>query len=172
MKKVILAAAVLVASASVANAEGYNRVALSYDWQHYSMNKDYTNSDKTEGRSLNGFGINYAHGFGVAENMFVEVGGSFNFGFGTEKIGEKFEYDGNWFQDKQKMTNINLRVPVNFVYRFNVSDDFKIAPYVGINFKLNLVSKIKDYVDSNLSEDDLYGDEKPEWVNQIGRAHV
>lgn len=29
MKKVILAAAVLVASASVANAEGYNRVALS-----------------------------------------------------------------------------------------------------------------------------------------------
>lgn len=58
MKKVILAAAVLVASASVANAEGYNRVALSYDWQHYSMNKDYTGTDKTEGRSLNGFGIN------------------------------------------------------------------------------------------------------------------
>lgn len=54
----ILAAAVLVASASVANAEGYNRVALSYDWQHYSMNKDYTGTDKTEGRSLNGFGIN------------------------------------------------------------------------------------------------------------------
>lgn len=76
MKKVILAAAVLVASASVANAEGYNRVALSYDWQHYSMNKDYTGTDKTEGRSLNGFGINYAHGFGVAENMFVEVGGT------------------------------------------------------------------------------------------------
>ncbi|MDO5332708.1 MAG: outer membrane beta-barrel protein [bacterium] len=166
MKKVILAAAVLVASASVANAEGYNRVALSYDWQHYSMNKDYTGTDKTEGRSLNGFGINYAHGFGVAENMFVEVGGNFNFGFGSEK-GEKVEYAGYWFQDKQKMTNINLRVPVNFVYRFNVSDDFKIAPYVGINFKLNLVTKMKDVVDSNLSKDELkdLGYEEPDWVN-------
>lgn len=98
--------------------------------------------------------------------MFVEVGGNFNFGFGSEK-GEKVEYAGEWFQSKQKMTNINLRVPVNFVYRFNVSDDFKIAPYVGINFKLNLVTKYKDTFDSSLSKDVLEaaGIEEGDWVN-------
>lgn len=102
----------------------------------------------------------------LPKTCLVEVGGNFNFGFGSEK-GEKVEYAGNWIQSKQKMTNINLRVPVNFVYRFNVSDDFKIAPYVGINFKLNLVSKCKDVVDSNLSKDELkkFGYEEPDWVN-------
>ena len=165
MKKVLFAAAMLVAGASIANAEGYNRVALSYDWQHYSMNKEYT-GDKSEGRSLNGFGINYAHGFGVAENMFIETGLNFNFGFGTEK-GEKASYGDYWFQSQQKMTNINFRIPVNFVYRINVSDDFKIAPYAGINFKLNLVSKIKDTFDGNLSKSELedLGYEEAKWVN-------
>ena len=37
MKKVILAAALLVAGVSVANAEGYNRVAVSYDHTNLSL---------------------------------------------------------------------------------------------------------------------------------------
>jgi len=162
MKKVLLAAALLVAGASVANAEGYNRVSMSYDWQHFSMNKDYTGSDKSEGRSLNGFGLNYNHGFGVAENMFVEAGLNFNFGFGTENLSEKQEVNGYSFQEKQKMTNINMRIPVNFVYRFNLTDDFTLAPYAGINFKLNLVSKIKDTLDTNWDE---YDNSDEKWVN-------
>lgn len=170
MKKVLLAAALLVAGASVANAEGYNRVALSYDMQHFGLNKEYT-GDKSEGRNLNGFGLNYIHGFGVAENMFVEAGLSFNFGFGSKETSPKETEGEYWFQSKQKMNNINMVIPVNYTYHFNVAENFTIAPYVGINFKLNLVSKIKDVMDTNvpdnLLEDAGYTKEELDgtWVN-------
>ncbi len=82
MKKVILAAALLVAGVSVANAEGYNRVAVSYDHTNLSFNKDaasFLDADGSETAGLNGFGLNYIHGFGVAENMFVETGANVDF---------------------------------------------------------------------------------------------
>lgn len=41
MKKVILAA-ILLAGATSANAESYNRITLSYDRQNFSANSDYT----------------------------------------------------------------------------------------------------------------------------------
>lgn len=145
MKKILMAAALLVAGASIANAEGYNRVALSYDMQHFSMNKEYTGTDKSEGRNLNGFGVAYTHGFGVAENMFVETGLGFNAGFGTESEGDY----------KQKMQNMNFKVPVNYVYRFNVADGITIAPYAGINFKLNVATKLRDEYDG----------QKGDWVS-------
>ena len=142
MKKILMAAALLVAGASIANAEGYNRVALSYDMQHFSMNKEYTGADKSAGRNLNGFGVAYTHGFGVAENMFVETGLGFNAGFGTESEGDY----------KQKMQNMNFKVPVNYVYRFNVADGITIAPYAGINFKLNVATKLRDEYDGQKSD--------------------
>lgn len=139
----------------------YNRISVSYDLQHFGFNKEYTGDD-SEGRNLNGFGINYTHGFGVAENMFVETGLSFSLGFGTEAIGEKHSYDGYYYQAKEKMNNINMRIPVNFVYRFDINDKFSVAPFIGLNFKLNLISRYKDFLDTNDSD---YDADEEEWVN-------
>ena len=84
----------------------------------------------------------FGKSFGVAENMFVETGLGFNAGFGTESEGDY----------KQKMQNMNFKVPVNYVYRFNVADGITIAPYAGINFKLNVATKLRDEYDGQKSD--------------------
>lgn len=145
MKKLILAAALFIGGISAANAQGYNRVAVSYDHTNLSPNKEM--GDKTVG--LNGFGLNYTHGFGIAENMFVEAGGNVDFLFGSK--------------DKMKYQNINLQVPVNYVYRFNITEGVSIDPYLGVNFKLHFTEKEKYDVDGAkwadlFSKDDMGND--------------
>ena len=59
-------------AAATANAEDYNRVAISYDNVHFGANKemkaDFFN-DAVGGFSTNGVGLNYIHGFGLSESL-------------------------------------------------------------------------------------------------------
>lgn len=146
MKKLIFAVALIAASVSM-NAQDYNRVALSYDYTGLSFNKEMAGKAETIG--TNGFGLNYTHGFGVANNMFVEAGANIDFLFGsrTDK-GDRWELT-------QKTQNINLQVPVNFVYRFNITEGVSIDPYAGLNFKLHFSERMR--LD--------YGDETGEWIS-------
>lgn len=180
MKKLLIAIAMICSVMSVSaqragdatswnetkSRTDYNRVSISYDRQHFGFSSEYSKDDNGS-INLNGFGLNYTHGFGVAENMFVETGLSFNMGFGTDDIGDKLSEGSYYFQEQNKMNNINLRVPINFVYSFHVADKFRIAPYAGINFKLNLVSKVKSTFDTNIPKDVLLeeGIEEGEWIN-------
>lgn len=169
MKKVLLGVFLLGACASAAFAEGYNRVGLSYDNTRYSFNKDY--DDDLDGVSTNGFGIDYIHGFSLSSStpIFLEAGLNLNFGFGGTDVGEKVTYQNYWMQGKVKYQNINLQIPVNFVYKFDLGNDMSLAPYVGLNFKFNLVSKKKSYADHNIPDSMLDDDDKKdfegEWVN-------
>lgn len=153
MKKHLIAAAMLV-GALVANAEGYNRAGVSYEHPMVNFNKEANEwNDKSETLGMNGFGLNYVHGFGVATNMFVEVGGNVNFSFGNKSV----SYDDA--KDETKFQNINLTVPVNYVYRISLTEEVSLDPYAGINFKLNLATKYKNkYTD----EDGVVEDD---WVN-------
>lgn len=153
MKKISLLCAILFGCAAIANAQDYNRVAISYEHPTLSFNKDASMwDDKSESVGTNGFGINYIHGFSIAKNMFIETGGNFNFNFGSKS--DKWTEEDYWSEDKTKFQNINLQVPVNYVYRFNVAENISIDPYVGLNFKLNLVSKFKnEYSDSDGDND-------------------
>ena len=56
----------------------YNRIALSYNNTHFGFN-EYLGSDNNF--NLNGFGVNYIHGFSVSKRlpMFIETGVNFNF---------------------------------------------------------------------------------------------
>ncbi len=139
MKKFIFAAALIAASVAM-NAQDYNRVALSYDYTGLNFNKemDRFSTGKAETLGTNGFGLNYIHGFGVANNMFVEAGANVDFLFGSRT--EKFD-EG---EDTFKTQNINLQVPVNFVYRFNITEGVSIDPYVGLNFKLHFSERLKE----------------------------
>lgn len=139
MKKFIFAAALIAASVSM-NAQDYNRVALSYDYTGLNFNKDMDmfDTEKAETLGTNGFGLNYIHGFGVANNMFVETGANVDFLFGSRT--EKFDEGEYTF----KTQNINLQVPVNFVYRFNITEGVSIDPYVGLNFKLHFSERLKE----------------------------
>lgn len=63
---------------------------------------------------------------------------------------------------------LSLNIPVNLLYRFNITDDFSISPYFGLDFRINLLGKNKaevtyndetDSEDINLFDDDDMGDE-------------
>lgn len=156
MKKLISAIAAVAICAS-AMAQDYNRVGISYNNDHYGFNKEIKDGDY-DGFSLNGVGIDYRHGFQLGEKpMFIETGASFNFNFGS--LSEKDEY-GKYTTNYQ---NMNLLVPVNFVYRFNITEDFSIAPYAGINFKINMVGKDKSKFED--LEDSEYNWEAENWTN-------
>lgn len=62
----------------------------------------------------------------------------------TEKVLDKFEdfYD-ELDEGETTLTFMNIAVPVNFIYRFDVSDKFSIAPYAGLNLKVNIIGKLK-----------------------------
>ncbi len=158
MKKLILAVAALAMCASASVAADYNRVGISYNNDHYGYNKDLKTKD-FDGFSLNGIGIDYRHGFGLGEKpMFIETGASFNFNFGSPTT-----YESESHKEITKYQNMNLLVPVNFVYKFTITDDFSIAPYAGINFKLNLVSKSKEKGEYFNAPEDNYEDK--DWTN-------
>lgn len=151
MKKFILGAFALLMTLG-ANAESYSRVQASYINDSYNGNK-YTNNHDF---STNGIGVSYVYGFGLSKSlpMFVEAGLQFNTSINSETIAEeKYSVDildktyNIHEKGKQKFTNINLAIPVNFVWRFNVADMLTVAPYAGINFRVNALGKVKYSVD-------------------------
>lgn len=148
--RIILSAAMLVATLPMV-AGGYDRVGVSYNNTHFGATWDHADSE--DNFNLNGFGIDYIHGFSLpsATPIFLETGAKLNFGFRSESE----EFGGSKYTEK---VNLNtLSVPVNFVYRWDASSDFSIQPYVGLNFKLHLTGKIKEiYEDEDGKLEDKY----------------
>lgn len=122
-----MAAALFVAGVSIANADDYNRLAVSFDNTHYGLNKNMKAEVGIDGYGTNGFGINYLHGFGVAENMFVETGLNLDFGWGSKEMATESGNLGYGYSYTAKLLlkakNINMQLPVNFVYRVGVGDN-------------------------------------------------
>lgn len=160
--KRLLACGLALAATVGAWADGYNRVSVSYDNVHFGFNTEMkVLSEGIESASANGFGINYTHGFGLGEKpMFIETGLSFVAAFGkTNDVVDVDYYYDDFSTWHEKLQNMFLSVPVNYVYRFNVGEKFTIAPYAGINFKLNLIGKMKEHYE------DEDGVEESEWIN-------
>lgn len=178
--KPLLIAAFSAFAISSASAEDYNRIGISYNNNHFGFN-DQLNDGAFEGLfdgiSLNGAGINYIHGFSLSQStpIFIETGINANFGVGSTDTKALLTdgYDYYSTEIELKAQNVNLQVPVNFVYRIAASDDVTIAPYAGLNFKFNIVTKLKAKLSANgksvesdwfslFSEDDMekaFGDD-------------
>lgn len=171
MKQIILGAALLMAGIPVAKAEGYNRISFSYDWQKYGMNKDmaiFVNADpdaQKEGLNMNGFGIEYTHGFGIAKNAFIETGLGFTAGYGTKNAVKSLESKEYWFQENMKYSNYCFKIPVNIAYRIPVSDELSISPYAGLNLKINIASLVKFRYKTNIPEETITADEDIVFLN-------
>lgn len=147
---VAIAAIIGIGSAS---AQDYNRIGISYNNNHFGFNRwlKYGAFDGlVDGISLNGAGFSYIHGFSLSQSapIFIETGASLNFGAGSWDSGTIYmeDYETGYLSKgsiKLKARNFNLQVPVNFVYRFAATDDFKISPFAGLNFKLNIMTGLK-----------------------------
>lgn len=141
---------------SASDIKDYNRIGISYNNTHYGFNDAYGKNHSDLNFGLNGIGIDYIHGFSVSSSLplYIETGLNLDFNFGSKK-GDKEEAAGYWFQDKRNYSDINMQVPVNVAWKFAAGEDFSIAPYLGLNFKVHFSSRFKDKIDTNVPEDIL-----------------
>lgn len=126
--------------------ENYQRVTVGY-------NAIFVDPKGGDGETLNGFNAQYNYGISLSENMpmFLEVGAGLN--FGTKKwAGETFKV-------------LQFAVPVNFAYKFNLSDAIALTPYTGINFKVNALGK---WGDANIFDEEVLDAKRFQMGWQVG----
>lgn len=145
-KTALVAVAMTLVFALQGHAQGYNRIGLSYELETLSQK----HADNT---NLNGFGIGYLHGFRLSSSVpvYLETGLKMTAGFWSDS---ETEDDYNIYEYDYNMTKLSLAVPVNASYRFDLKNGMSIQPYLGLNFKFNLLAdcKIKE---SEYDEDDF-----------------
>ena len=111
--------------------DGWSRVSVSY----------LPSKMKSEGESesFNGFSIGYLKGFSVTNRLplYVEAGAALQ--YRSHKEEGNYGGPGYDYSDKHKMFSLNI--PVNLLYRFNVTDDFSVSPYFGLDIRFSLIGK-------------------------------
>ena len=72
---------------------------------------------------------------------------------------DEYLYDdfGGSSNHKQKFTMLSLKIPVDVMYSFDVSDGLSIQPYAGIYTRINIIGKLKvgDESANIFSKDDM-----------------
>lgn len=86
-----------------------------------------------------GANVGYAHAFRLTSSvpLFLEAGGELNYISGTE-AGVAY---GQYVDFNVKM--LNIQIPVNVTYHIPATDKFAIAPYLGVNLKVNAIGTFK-----------------------------
>lgn len=113
----------------------YNQLGIYYNNSNFNYTYDGDSEDDYV-PTMNGFAVKYLHGFSVSKKlpMFVETGLNFNMNFGTLSDEDDDEYD-------YRYQYAALAVPVNFAYKFSINDNIAIKPFIGLNFKFNLLAR-------------------------------
>lgn len=142
----ILVACVLMVTGT-ASADDYNRVSISCDVDHYGYNKEFYGNNKDENPSFTacGFGLSYVHGFSLSKKlpMFLEVGGNISYCDNTELQIVEVPYNDEYVL-KTQFGNLNVRIPVNFAWKFQLNQKHSLTPYTGINFKFNCLTQFRE----------------------------
>ncbi len=134
MLATVVMTALLTCSVTTMKADSYNRAGVSYELETWVPKHG-------DNLGLNGFGVNYIHGFGVSNKLpiFIETGIKMMAGFGEYEYEEE-EYE----EEKDEYSTMNFSVPVNVAYKYSFSNgEMALTPYLGLNFKLNVLAKNK-----------------------------
>ena len=154
--------------------KSYNLMSLSYNRTRYKdATGDYDDyfgfgSGIDDNFHTNGFGVNYIHGFCFSKNspMVLEVGTDISFNFYSH-CSYSYNQNSQWRREESKkyqFQNINLQVPINFAWRFYIDNKFCITPFIGLNFRLNIMQRQRKWFEyDDQDKDDL--DEMKKWVN-------
>lgn len=136
--------------------DGWNRIYVSYTPSKMKVDDDDI--------KFKGFTVGWLKGFGLTQSLplYMEAGAGIQY----RSYKDEDFYEGDGYTNK--LTMLSLNIPVNLLYRFNVTDDFSISPYFGLDFRVNLLGKNKyevtmygdtDSEDWNLFDDDDMGGE-------------
>ena len=125
---------------------GADNESFGLFYAQYNLTTEHmtvTNHD-SENTSLNGVTLGYSHFIPLGDiPLFLSLGAA-----------------AQWFfknKDEHKTNMISAKIPVNLMYSFQVSDNFRIEPYAGIYGRINIWGQEK-YGDKSLnilSSDDL-----------------
>lgn len=126
------ASAQLISSNTVTHkaSDNYNRFSVSY-----------TSLSNIDEDAMSGISAAWTKGIAISKTtpLFIETGLGLNYAWKSED-----EYKINW---------LTATIPVNLVYKYEISDGIKLAPFAGIYLRGNLLGemnfdeKYSEYID-------------------------
>lgn len=172
MKKIFsLAAAMLLTVGAAFAQDNYNRLQVSY--VSYKM----TNSEMGD-KEINPKGVNLGSVWGFlvsdVQPVFVETG--LNLTWAHSAV----DYQILTSKGEFKYTYMNVAIPLNGVYKYEVNDKVAFSGHAGLNFKVNMMGKshstiteeITGYVDKQtlnwLSKKDMGSRDDRASIFQLG----
>ena len=141
----------------------WDRITVSYSPMKY-----VTDIKGTDDFNMTGFSLGYEKGFSIARSLpiFIETGANMQYAFKTFDNEDREDAgisSPHYYDMKATYSTLNLKVPVNLAYKLTFGD-VSLIPYVGLNFKLNLLGQLKySLEDPDDLEGSQYDDEDDFW---------
>lgn len=160
----------------------YNSIGTSYSLSSFN-DRDYDYGDKYQkaidnsglSDKLNAFSIGYNRAINLTPStpLYLEVGAALQYAFYSDEATEKDHYEEVTLKYTANM--LTAKVPVSLLYHIDIpNSDFAIEPFVGIDFKYNILGSAKqklteieehDNMGSGYYDDDVY--EETTKINNI-----
>jgi len=136
MKKIFTIAAAMLLAVGAVMAQEYTRLQVGF------LSNKLTNIDE-DAIAPKGFTLGGVMGLSVSDNLplYLEPGVSLSWSHSAKdlkELGAKIA--------ETKFTYMNVAVPVNGVYKFELNDKVAFSAHAGINLKVNFMAKEHDKV--------------------------
>jgi len=168
--KCLVAAVMLLTSTSAmaqfGDSDSYTRLHAGFVSSKLTETTQYNRGDNIDPKGFN-FGI--LQGFSVSDDLplFLEIGANatwlhsaddFYASLGGVKVGDL------------KTTFINVAVPLNLAYKYEINDKIAVSAHAGLNFKVNALAKFKagDESINLLKKDDMGNRDERANIFQLG----
>ena len=160
-----------VSYSSASDNEAFGTFFLQYNptWMYSKSSYGSYSASNTE--LIHGFSLGYLESIPLGDiPLYIEFGGAVQFFFKSKDLKNSgydysdYDWDEYLYDDfggssnhKQKFTMLSLKIPVDVMYSFDVSDGLSIQPYAGIYTRINIIGKLKvgDESANIFSKDDM-----------------
>ena len=123
--------------------KGWNDIYVQYN---LVKNGAYDDLDKDVKNNVSGFvngvSIGYTRAIGVSSSvpLYLLVGGAFEYNFKSVDYTEKSRYEE--IKEDYSGNVFSFKVPVSITYHFDISDNFALEPFAGVNARYYISAKL------------------------------
>ena len=129
----------------------YNSIGTSYSLSSFNdryedYGDEYQKAIDNSGLSekLNAFSIGYNRAINLTPStpLYLEVGAALQYAFYSDDYSKDYDYYNSYYKFTGSM--LTAKVPVSLLYHVAIpNSDFAIEPFVGIDFKYNIIGTAK-----------------------------